>query len=96
MRVDGDRLWIPDYAGNNMYNTLGNLSLNPTTSLLFIDFETGDTLQLSGRAEIDLEAADAATGGTNRAWTFATTSWIRSRLAARLQGELLEMSPHNP
>ena len=96
VRVEGDRLWIPDYAGNNMYNTLGNLSVNPTAGLLFIDFDTGDTLQLSGDAEIDLEAIDLATGGTNRAWTFTTTSWIRSRLAARLQGELLEMSPHNP
>jgi predicted pyridoxine 5'-phosphate oxidase superfamily flavin-nucleotide-binding protein len=96
VRIDGDRLWIPDYAGNNMYNTLGNLSLNPTTSLLFIDFDTGDTLQLSGVANIDLDAVDAATGGTNRAWTFITTSWTRSRLAAQLHGELLEISPHNP
>ena len=96
VRIDGDHLWIPDYAGNNMYNTLGNVSVNPTTGLLFIDFDTGDTLQLSGVADIDLEAFDAATGGTNRAWTFKTTSWTRSRLAARLHGELLEMSPHNP
>ena len=96
VRIEGDRLWIPDYAGNNMYNTLGNLSLNPATSLLFIDFDTGDTLQLSGVADVDLEAVDAATGGTNRAWTVTTTSWTRSRLAARLRGELLEMSPHNP
>ena len=66
MRIDGDRLWIPDYAGNNMYNTLGNLSVNPTAGLLFIDFDTGDTLQLSGVADIKLlEAVDAATGGTN-------------------------------
>ena len=96
VRIDGDRLWIPDYAGNNMYNTLGNLSVNPITGLLFIDFDTGDTLQLSGVANIDLEAVDAATGGTNRAWTFTTTSWRRSQLSARLHGELLEMSPHNP
>ena len=96
VRVEGDRLWIPDYAGNNMYNTLGNLSVNPTTGLLFFDFDTGDTLQLSGVAEVDLEAVDAATGGTNRAWTFTTTSWRRSRLAARLRGDLLEMSPYNP
>ena len=60
---DGDRLLIPDYAGNNMYNTLGNLSVNPTTGLLFIDFDTGDTLQLSGVADIDLEAFDTGTGG---------------------------------
>jgi hypothetical protein len=96
VRVEGDRLWIPDYAGNNMYNTLGNLSVNPSAGLLFIDFDTGDTLQLSGVAEVDLDAVDAATGGTNRAWTFTTTSWSRSRLAARFRGELLEMSPHNP
>jgi predicted pyridoxine 5'-phosphate oxidase superfamily flavin-nucleotide-binding protein len=96
VRTDGDRLWSPDYAGNNMYNTLGNLSVNPTAGLLFIDFDTGDTLQLSGVVNIDLDAVDAATGGTNRAWTFTTTSWMRSRLAARLHGELREMSPHNP
>ena len=66
VRIDGNRLCIPDYAGNNMYNTLGNLSVNPTTGLLFIDFDTGATLQLSGVASIDLEAVDAATGGTNR------------------------------
>jgi predicted pyridoxine 5'-phosphate oxidase superfamily flavin-nucleotide-binding protein len=96
VRIIGDRLWIPDYAGNNMYNTLGNISSNPTTSLLFIDFDSGDTLRLSGRAAIDLDAVDAATGGTDRAWTFTTTSWTRSRLAARLHGELLDMSPYNP
>ena len=96
VRISGDRLWIPDYAGNNMYNTLGNISSNPNTSLLFIDFDSGDTLRLSGRAAVDLDAVDAATGGTNRAWTFTTTSWTRSRLAARLHGELLDMSPYNP
>lgn len=96
VRISGDHLWIPDYAGNNMYNTLGNISTNPTTSLLFIDFDNGDTLQLSGRAVVDLDAVDTATGGTNRAWTFTTTSWTRSHLAARLHGELLETSPYNP
>jgi predicted pyridoxine 5'-phosphate oxidase superfamily flavin-nucleotide-binding protein len=96
VRIDGDRLWIPDYAGNNMYNTLGNLALNPTAGLLFIDFDTGDTLQLSGVADIHLNAVGTATGGTNRAWTFTTTSWTRSRVAARWHSDLLETSPHNP
>ena len=96
VRVDGDRLWIPDYAGNNMYNTLGNIAVNPVAGLLFIDFDTGDTLQLSGLAEIDLDARDNDTGGTNRAWTYTATSWRRSRLDARLHSTMLEMSPHNP
>jgi predicted pyridoxine 5'-phosphate oxidase superfamily flavin-nucleotide-binding protein len=96
MRVDGDRIRIPDYAGNNMYNTLGNIAVNPAAGLLFIDFDTGDTLQVSGVAEIDLDALDDNTAGTNRAWTYTATSWRRSRLDARLHSTMLEMSPHNP
>ncbi|NIV75325.1 MAG: MOSC domain-containing protein [Gammaproteobacteria bacterium] len=45
-------LLFPDYSGNCMFNTLGNLTVNPKCGLLFIDFETGDTLQASGEAEI--------------------------------------------
>lgn len=45
-------LLFPDYSGNCMFNTLGNLLVNPRSGLLFFDFETGDTLQLTGEAEI--------------------------------------------
>ena len=45
-------LLFPDYAGNRLFNTLGNISVNPKCGLLFIDFDRGDTLQLSGEAEI--------------------------------------------
>ena len=78
-----------------MYNTLGNLSLNPTTSILFIDFETGDAVQLSVRADI------ASKPSTQR--PVAPTARGLSRrpgeplaAAARLKGELLAMSRHNP
>ena len=87
VRVDGDRLWIPDYDGNNLYNTLGNLAVHPAGGLLFVDFHRGATLQLSGTAEIDLDTDDPATGGTRRAWTFAITAWRRSALAAHLHVE---------
>ena len=50
-------LLIPDYSGNCMFNTLGNITINPKCGLLFIDFDTGDTLQLTGEAEILWEAA---------------------------------------
>ncbi|MEM9116052.1 MAG: pyridoxamine 5'-phosphate oxidase family protein [Myxococcota bacterium] len=43
-------LLIPDYAGNNMFNTLGNLVREPRSGLLFIDFATGSLLQVSGAA----------------------------------------------
>jgi predicted pyridoxine 5'-phosphate oxidase superfamily flavin-nucleotide-binding protein len=52
-------LVFPDFPGNNMFNTLGNLSADPRVGLLFVDFESGRTLQVSGRAEIEWEATDA-------------------------------------
>ena len=51
--VEGERrLLIPDYRGNNMFNTLGNIASNPRTGLLFPDFQAGSALQLSGHARI--------------------------------------------
>ncbi|MEX0300046.1 MAG: pyridoxamine 5'-phosphate oxidase family protein, partial [Kordiimonas sp.] len=48
---DGSLLF-PDFSGNNHYNTLGNITLNPVAGMLFIDYMNGDLLQLSGHAEI--------------------------------------------
>lgn len=53
VRVDGSTLWWPDYPGNNLFNSLGNLALNPEAALLFLDFDHGRTLQLSGTAKIE-------------------------------------------
>lgn len=55
VRVEGDRVWWPDYAGNNMFNSFGNLALNAEAALLFLDFTDGRTLQLSGTAVIEWE-----------------------------------------
>lgn len=43
---------VPDYRGNFMFNTLGNIAAHPHAGLLFIDYDSGDLLQLAGRAEI--------------------------------------------
>jgi predicted pyridoxine 5'-phosphate oxidase superfamily flavin-nucleotide-binding protein len=70
VRVEEDGvLTIPDFAGNRFFNTLGNLLANPKAGLLFIDFATGDLLQLSGDAEIVLESPEiAAFQGAERLW----------------------------
>jgi uncharacterized protein len=53
VRIDDDAtLTIPDFAGNNHFNTFGNLELNPQAGLLFIDFQQGDLLYLTGTAEV--------------------------------------------
>jgi predicted pyridoxine 5'-phosphate oxidase superfamily flavin-nucleotide-binding protein len=49
---DGRRVLLPDYSGNRMFQTLGNLTVDPRIGILIVDWETGRTLQLSGRAEI--------------------------------------------
>jgi hypothetical protein len=56
VRVDGNQLWWPDYPGNNMFNSFGNLAIDPETALVFLDFRTGRTLQLTGAAEIEWDA----------------------------------------
>lgn len=40
----------PDYVGNAMFLTLGNLELRPEAGLLFPDWKTGTLLQLTGTA----------------------------------------------
>jgi uncharacterized protein len=46
------RLSWPDLPGNNMFNSLGNLVVNPRCGLLFVDFARGATLRLRGRAAV--------------------------------------------
>ena len=53
VRIDSDRrLTFPDFRGNNHYNTLGNLELNPRAGLLFPDFDTGALLYIAATAGI--------------------------------------------
>lgn len=54
VRVDPEgTLWWPDYSGNNMFNSLGNLTENPEASLLFLDYAHGVALHLSGTAALE-------------------------------------------
>ena len=46
------RLVLPDYQGNFLFNTLGNIAVNPRVGLLACDFSTGDLLSLTGDARI--------------------------------------------
>lgn len=55
-----DRVLIPDYSGNMMFNTLGNLLADERAGLLLLDFDGGGTLQLTGRAEVEWGAAALA------------------------------------
>jgi predicted pyridoxine 5'-phosphate oxidase superfamily flavin-nucleotide-binding protein len=53
VRVDSKtELCFPDYSGNLLFNTLGNLEVDARAGLLFIDFQSGRMLHIIGRARI--------------------------------------------
>ena len=58
--VDATHLVLPDYAGNNLFNTIGNLVMDPQVGLLFVDFEHGGLLQISGKATIDWDSDEVS------------------------------------
>jgi uncharacterized protein len=50
--VDEQTLAFPDYDGNGMFKSLGNILVNPKVGLLFIDFENPDRMRVNGTASI--------------------------------------------
>jgi ferredoxin-NADP reductase len=46
------RLQFTDRKGNNLFNTIGNLVLDPRVGVLFVDFESGGVLHVTGRATV--------------------------------------------
>ena len=62
VRVSSDSgrsvLTIPDFRGNFMFNTLGNIATHPHAGLLFVDYRNGDVLQLTGNAQLVWDGAE--------------------------------------
>ncbi|MFC4590529.1 PNPOx family protein [Sphaerisporangium corydalis] len=86
VRVTGERrLEWPEYPGNFMFMTLGNLLLNPACGLLFPDWENGRGLHLTGRAEI---------GGDGVTFDVDEVVEVAGELPAHWR--FLEFSPVNP
>lgn len=50
--LDERTLALPDYDGNGMYRSWGNVRVNPAVALLFLDFETPKRIRVNGTAEI--------------------------------------------
>jgi predicted pyridoxine 5'-phosphate oxidase superfamily flavin-nucleotide-binding protein len=91
VRTDGAlRPRWPDYQGNAMFQTLGNLATDARAGLLFVDWATGTTLQLTGTA------CTVWDDGGARAVEFTTTEWVRVPHATRLRFGPPEPSPHSP
>ena len=94
---DRQLLTIPDYQGNNMFNTLGNLLLNPRAGLLFVDFENGDLLRLNGTTEIVTDRAETDRfPSAQRLLIFKINRATRTTSGTSLRWQFVENSPYNP
>lgn len=87
VRVDAEGLLtIPDFNGNLFFNTLGNVVANGQAGLLFVDYEHGDLLHLSGTAEVLFDSPEiAAFEGAERLWTFRPRRIVRRRATLALR-----------
>ncbi|GGG09561.1 hypothetical protein GCM10011344_07690 [Dokdonia pacifica] len=93
-------LKIPDYYGNNMFNSLGNIYENPNTGLLFVNFESGETLQITGKGKILFDQTTPGdiekSGSTGRFWLFSPKQWIYTKNHHKAQWDFIDYSPYNP
>lgn len=90
-----DRLRWPDYHGNAMFGTLGNIYTNPECGLLVFDWQTGTALQLNGRAKIIWDEANSTPEA--QCWIeFAITEVIENDSISPLRWGAAELSPANP
>jgi len=95
--LDDRTLRVPDYPGNNMFQTLGNIEADPRVGLLFVDFDTGTTLQLSGRARILWKREEfAGLKGAERAVEVAIDAVVEIAGHGPLGWRFLAYSPFNP
>ncbi|MGW1926446.1 family 1 glycosylhydrolase, partial [Streptomyces massasporeus] len=90
VRVDEPReLSWRDYPGNAMFLTLGNLESDGRAGLLFLDWETGTTLQLSGLAHTEY-------GPEGRVVRFRVERTAETPAGSPLRWSPPEYSPANP
>lgn len=93
----GAEFIYPEYSGNRLYQTLGNLQVTPLAGYIFPDFETGNALYITGRTQI-LVGKDAAAflPRSNLAVKVTVTAARYVEKALSFRGISGSLSPYNP
>ena len=79
---------FPDYVGNSLFNTLGNLEIDPRTGILLPDFRRGKALAITGTASVSYEDQ-----GRARWITVTVQRWTEMQLPATETAR--QLSPFN-
>ncbi|QDS72105.1 hypothetical protein FKW77_003540 [Venturia effusa] len=94
---DGAEIIYPEYSGNRLYQTLGNLVVTPRAGLVIPDFETGDVLYLTGDTEVLVgKDAEAMLPRSNLAVKIKITGARFVKQGLSFRGIPGEYSPYNP
>ncbi|KAI7828819.1 hypothetical protein BC939DRAFT_500600 [Gamsiella multidivaricata] len=97
VRLNGKRLVFPDYSGNRFFNTLGNIANDERIGILFINFDTGDVLHLTGRAHIFVgKEAQVNYPHAQRCVQVTIDDHLLRKDALPFRMRTKELSPYNP
>lgn len=94
---NGTALVFPEYSGNRLYQTLGNLHLYPRAGLCFPDFDTQDILYVTGITEISAgKEAASLLPHSNLVVKLTVTAMRFVQGSLPFRGLQDELSPYNP
>ena len=102
MYLDDKHIIYPEYKGNGVMATMGNISENPNLSLLFLDFfETKVGLHINGKAKIilkdDLEnSLEDFVGGYEMVSGYKDSFKIASYIMIEVEEAFIHCSVHIP
>jgi hypothetical protein len=95
--ADTVTLVYPEYSGNRLYQTLGNLQEDPVAGLVIPDFETGNVLYLTGRTTTLIgDKAAAYLPHTKLAVKIDVDEARFVKNGLPFRGKVLDYSPYNP
>ncbi|KAI1304041.1 hypothetical protein F5Y03DRAFT_384939 [Xylaria venustula] len=90
-------LVYPEYSGNRLYQTLGNLNEDPVAGIVVPDFDTGNVLYLTGRTTtLVAERAAAYMPRAKLAVRIDVTEARFVRGGLPFRGSVIDYSPYNP
>jgi predicted pyridoxine 5'-phosphate oxidase superfamily flavin-nucleotide-binding protein len=93
--VSRNEICFPDFSGNLLFNTLGNLEADARAGLLFINFQSGRMLHVIGRARIRWDVSETTRSqGIERLIFFDVQCVVNRDHAFRYVFDFVSYSPH--
>ncbi|KAJ3112679.1 hypothetical protein HDU96_004309 [Phlyctochytrium bullatum] len=95
--ADGASIHLPDYSGNRLFQSLGNIATDKLAGMAFPDFATGHMLYVTGKAEnLFDDEAQALMPRVSRLTRIQITGYVFAKHALGLTATRTDFSPYNP